>query len=1019
MRRAYRGPILGISAVGLLVLGSATKLGGFFGFLPGAERPYSRAHQQLLASLESTRPAEARLSGDSSYRPYVRPPQVTAKEVEAAIRREDRREPSPESRAALGILALVQGTPDEAVELLRGAQARKPEDPRILNDLAAALLALNRSTGDPWDAVEALEMAERSNRLEPSLPALFNQGIALQRLGLHTRAAVAWQGYLQEDSRSAWAQEAVQRRDRLEREAAKDRAAFKNNPWAARQTGERVLLARWGEKTLAGRGAEAEAALARAEALAASLAPGAGRLLAASAASIRKAQQSGDPSSVELLARGHQAFSQAFARYREERNAAALALLEEAIGDLRAAKSPFELRARVLKAWAVAKPDWAELRDLELSAEAGGFHSITAEVRRIAAYRATVEGRLEAAIDGYRDSRRRFEALGEREAASVVAALTAELFGLLGRERESATELKAALTAAPWDADPWNRYSIYVVAASGASGRFSRAAVELRLEAAGACRDLPERPLCAVDSWMRVAAITPDPEVARDALERAEKLLPAAPDSDGKALTQTGLAMAKARWLTGEGRSRAEWEEAVELLSQVVASYEAKGRAVTAAWARAARARTLLQLGRPEEAAEEYRAGLRLFRRWDERERFRPERAEKRSPRELREVYEALLGLALDTTRGGPSPAAFLLSEEMRDRLAPRRSAQLWLPGTTDLDRFAASVPPGTAVVEYAIAGKRAVAWILAGGRLEQVNLDPQDELGGRIHSLTRERDPGAWKRISGEIFADLLAPVLDRLPVGTERLILVPDSELHDLPFRALWDPASGRYLDERFLLSFAPSVRLLLDHGKDRHAEPAWEGPVLSLGFPSFLPNLGLRPLPQAAVEAEAVRAVYGRTALDDCDVKDWAGFLRCAPRAGVVHLATHASASTTQSERSWLAFERETVTLDRLWRELPDLPRRPLIVLPACQSAAAGGEGLGGLARPFLASGARAVVGTLWQISDTDAAILFPAFHRAYRGSGNAAEALAQARESLDQWEEQPWVWGGIEVVISEIQ
>ena len=62
---------------------------------------------------------------------------------------------------------------------------------------------------------------------------------------------------------------------------------------------------------------------------------------------------------------------------------------------------------------------------------------------------------------------------------------------------------------------------------------------------------------------------------------------------------------------------------------------------------------------------------------------------------------------------------------------------------------------------------------------------------------------------------------------------------------------------------------------------------------------------------------------------------------------------------------------------------------------------------------------MVGTLWQINDTDAAVLFPAFHRAYRHSGDAAEALAQARESLNQWQEQPWVWGGIEVVISEIQ
>jgi CHAT domain-containing protein len=119
-------------------------------------------------------------------------------------------------------------------------------------------------------------------------------------------------------------------------------------------------------------------------------------------------------------------------------------------------------------------------------------------------------------------------------------------------------------------------------------------------------------------------------------------------------------------------------------------------------------------------------------------------------------------------------------------------------------------------------------------------------------------------------------------------------------------------------------------------------------------------------------------------------------------------------SRSERSWLAFERETISLDRLWRELPDLPQRPLVVLSACQSVAAGGEGLGGLARPFLAGGAQAVVGTLWEIDDAEATDLFPAFHRAYRDSGDAAEALSRARENLKRWQEMPWVWGAVEVM-----
>jgi hypothetical protein len=1009
--------------------------------LPGLDDAYTPECRRLLDSSRPTRPVEARLYGAASYEPYrassllpgphrarasateargaARPAQPSPgepvpAEIVRSIRGAHERAPSPENRAATAVLHLFEGDADFAVSLLRQAQGRKPADPRFLNDLAAALLALSRATNDPWPALEAFEAAQRSARLKPSLPALFNQALALEELSLRTRAAAAWRRYLEEDRGSGWAREAARRLGRLERET--EGRPAEPNPATARRLGETVLLARWAEEALAGRRAGAEAALAEAEVLASTLDPQAGRLLAMSAAALREAEETGDAARRERLALGHRAFGRAFSLWRQEQAGLALGLLEGAVRDLRSAESPFELRARVLRAWIVPEPDWAELRDL--TAEEDRFPSIAAEATRIAAFRMSLEGRLAAAAEVHRDARRRFEALGERETSLLLAGMTAELLGLLGREAEATDELVAALAAGPSMEDPWNRYSLYVVAASGVAGRFRRAAVELRLEAAGACPHLPERPLCAVDSWLRAAALSPDVAFAGQALERARDLLREAPDSDGWLRTEMDLAASRARWLAREEGSTGEREEASELLRELAAGYEARGLAVLAARARATRARALRRLDLLVESAEEYRAGLRLFRRWDETDRFRPERAVGSAPGELREVFENLLGLELDAAGAAPSPAAFLLSEEMRDRLAPRRTAALWLPGPADLDRFAAAVPPGTAVVEYAITAERAVAWVLAGGGLDQVTLAPGPDLGGRIHALVSNRYAPAWKRSSGELYQDLVAPVLNRLPSGIERLVLVPDSELHGLPFRALWDPAAGRYLDEAYLLAFAPSARQLLGFAEaGERGDPEPEAlPVLALGFPSFFPGLGLKPLPRAPEEAGAVRRVHAGSASQDCPASDWASFRRCAPRARVLHLATHASADSTRTGWSWLAFERETVSLDRLWRELPELPHRPLVVLSACQSVAAaqGGEGLGGLARPFLASGARAVVGTLWRIRDADAARLFPAFHRAYRETGDAAVALRAAREELENWEERPWVWGGVEVV-----
>jgi CHAT domain-containing protein/tetratricopeptide (TPR) repeat protein len=1046
LRQALRWLILGSGLVWLLLLNPR----------PEADRAYSRNHLRLLNSLGPARPIEARLSGGGPYRPFrgplvppssknqqrsssslstrsrvtadsLPPPQWIPKEVVAAILAGGERE--SERAATLAVLSLLQGQTRRATKLFQEAHAKEPYDPRYLNDLAVILLSVSKSTGDLWLALEAVEMAQRSIELEPALPAQFNKALALEQLGLRARAVTAWQQYLDQDPRSEWAQEATDRLARLEQdtesqtvsetfdEVVAGPAIHIDNLSAMRSLGEQVLLTSWAEKTLARKTIEGEVALARVEEVTSLLSSGSGRLLAASAAEIRKAESTGDRERLFQLAKGHSSFGQAALKAREEKPEAALALLDVAIRNLQTAKSPFELRARTLRAWVIAETDWNDLRSLDVTARERGFLSILAETQRIMAYRTSLEGRLQAAIPAYENARRLFVEMGEQEAAAVTSIMLAELFEVLGNPGESSTEMSRALAAGNRVVDPWNQYSIYVVAASTASSRFSRAAVELRLEAAESCRDLTWRPLCAVDSWLWVASLMPDSSFAEAALQRAGDLLSRVPESDGKARTELDLAAARAHWQASESRSFSDWDQATESYGEVARGYMKRGLVVSAARIRAARARVFERLDRPEDAATEYKAGLEDFRHWDHDERFRSEDAGLRSPREVREVYEALLRIELDLAGDSPSKSAFLLSEEMRDRLAPRHSAEFWLPKPEDVDQLAAAIPPRTAVIEYAVIGELVVAWTLMDGHLDQVTLAPKRDLGQRIRSLVRQRALGTWKRSAGELFNELIAPVLEQLPPGVERLVLIPDSELHGVPFRSLWDSRSGRYLDEIFWVALAPSVRQLLRPSHGKVVPVSGKFSVLGLGFTEFLPSLGLKKLPHAAQEAAAVRNIYGSTSLDSCRAIDWDSFRHCAPEADVIHLATHASADAAMSEWNWLAFERETVSIDRLWRELPDLPRRPLVVLSACESvAAAGGEGLGGLARPFLANGSHAIVGTLWKIGDEDAAVHFGAFHREYEETRDPVEALRYARQSLHEWTQEPWLWGGVEVLIA---
>lgn len=1045
---AFRRLIFGCGMAGLVTLTPAVSL-------PPARiergQLYSEAHKQLLDLLAAARPTEARVVGEA-YGPYglprrafrsatvspdsfthrggvIQPRPSIPRNVVHAIEAAAHRDPSPENQATLAVLRLSEGRPADAVGWLRQAQARKPQDSRLLNDLAAALLALSDQLGEPWPVLEAVDAARRSLQSSVSHAALFNHALALERLGLRARSSIAWRRYLSFDSTSPWAAEASQRLSRLQvqidearngpaarglrESAAAVHLGCASNAWATRQRGERILLPRWAGYVLSGREIDAESVLEEAAALARSCPAGGGRLLSDSIAAIRQTEGSGNRARLHRLALGHQELGEAFRLAREERRERAFQVVESAIQDLEAAGSPFALRAGVLRALISPEPDWIELRRL---LEAGReYPSVAADAQFIAASRISQEGRLAEALVVYQDARDRFERIDESEMSPVISAMLAELLDALGRKQEAGMELARALSAGYRTADPWNRYSILVVAASASFGQASPAAVEMRLEAATVCHDLPEKPLCTVDSWLWAANLTPDAELAERAMEQAGTLLPGIPDSDGKRRTAIDLLTARGRMRFREELPAGDWEDASDLYLEAAAEYERMGLGVSAARARAERAGILHRLGRRDEAATEYRAGLAALRKWDAGERFRLGSAEGYSPRELRQVFEGLIELELEAQRD-PNPAAFLLSEEMRDRSAPLRRTEPWIPTGEDLERFLSRVPEGTAVIEYAVLDRQVVAWILAAGRFIQVPLVPSGSLAERILELQRQDESvDVWKAMSATLFADLLAPVLARLPPATKRLAVIPDSELYGLPFRALWNPESSRYLDEDFAITLSPSVRQFLDSGKRNEAGGALAS-ILSLGIGSFDATLGLKILPWAEAEAAEVRERYAGLSLETCPDSDWEQLLPCLQAADIVHLATHAAADLSRSSWTWLALRRETVGLDRLWRELPDLPRRPLIVLSACQSVAAagGGEGLGGLARPFLASGARAVVGTLWKIRDEEAARFFPELHQAFLETGDVPEALKMARENLQDWPEKPWIWGAVESI-----
>lgn len=117
-------------------------------------------------------------------------------------------------------------------------------------------------------------------------------------------------------------------------------------------------------------------------------------------------------------------------------------------------------------------------------------------------------------------------------------------------------------------------------------------------------------------------------------------------------------------------------------------------------------------------------------------------------------------------------------------------------------------------------------------------------------------------------------------------------------------------------------------------------------------------------------------------------------------IAHFAAHGLLSTAFPERSALALRPDGQEDGFLQaREVLGLRlRASLVTLSACNTGTGklfGQDGVSSLVRPFLASGARAVVANLWAADDTFTLALMKAFYQELARGQTKAVALQQAK------------------------
>jgi CHAT domain-containing protein len=943
----------------------------------------------------------------------------------ARIREQAEGDVSPESLGALGITYLVSGDASAAVKSLESATAQKPEDPRLLSDLAAAYLVRAAQSDEPADIPKALESAERAIALkDPPPEAYFNRALALERLHLVDAARKAWGDYLQRDSSSGWADEARQhlealpkaRQSSAEEDKARARAAVESgqqaidrlaedSPSLLRDYFEDELLPAWADAYLVGRpdaSLHREHARLVGDALARTtsdaLPQDAVRALVEPAATT----PSRDPLRSQAI--GYQALREAKRLYGLDEPSCSQ--FRGALHGLAAGASPYAAWAaqQVVTACLLSSDQataMTELDRLEALASQRGHTQLLGRVRWLQGLIHMYRGELTASLERYDSANDCFRKTHDLESEALMLVAVAENFHALGETRTAWSDRERSLALLSQVRSPRRRHAILSdVAWACLDERMPRSALHFQTALINTAWSW-SRPAAVSEALTRRAAIRhalgAGEAAAADLLESRRWIARTSDDAQAR-----GLA-AEADAAEGEMLVPRRPQAAVRALGQSLAYFRDTAPARVPGL-HLLLARAQLASGFDDAAEGELLAGV---------EALEHQRISMRDAAHQVSFFDQALPLFDDmvrlqvTRRHDPERALAFVERGRARQLVDSLARAAVTP--LDPEALRQELPERLTLVYYVPLDDRLFAWALSreGSHFIERSL-PAAELSRLVagyRAAIEGRAPQELvRRTSARLHDELVRPLIPFI-ASQRALVFIPDGVLQSVAFAGLWNRRTGRYLVEDYLLGLAPSGTVFVRASTSAAATYGTAPRVLVVGNPQFDRQiwLGMPNLPGAEAEADEIAGLYARSELLTGSRATKSAFLEGIRRAQVVHYAGHAAASADAPSSARLLFAPDPRTADSGALYLHELgrqrfPRTRVVVLAACRTAAGAVsrvEGALSLSRPFLAAGVPDVVASLWDIDDAVSRRFFVSFHRALLEDGDPLLALRKAQ------------------------
>ena len=333
---------------------------------------------------------------------------------------------------------------------------------------------------------------------------------------------------------------------------------------------------------------------------------------------------------------------------------------------------------------------------------------------------------------------------------------------------------------------------------------------------------------------------------------------------------------------------------------------------------------------------------------------------------------------------------------------------QSWVRSRKDLDQ----IDPGTAVI-YPVVFDDHVVVIVATSKAISAFTTPVGaaEVAADSDTLRQQlSDPQSTGYLAPAraLYDVLLRPEARMLQdAQVKTLVFAPNETLRGVPLAALNDGTD--YVVSHYAVGTAIALSLVDTTAMD-HAHPV----ALIAGLSQA--RQGMPALPNVVAETGAIGKLLGGDILLDGQFTR-ANLARQAARQQptLLHIAGHGHFSRLREDNFILSYDTKLTDVDLkgVIASIDAGHGLDLVTLSACETAAGDPDALLGLAGVAYQSGARTVVGSLWEVSDASTETLMTNFYTGLVTRRlSRAEALRQAQLSLIA--SHPYYWSPFLIV-----